>query len=269
MSSNIQKLCLALLLCFAVPGAALFGQNAPFSIEDLTQHLSRTEKNTLLGTGKVIFFQKDQSDIQYFPLAQENQELIRNLENKNPNALIEALYLIPEPLPPTKRTALFNEFLKVSELDTIRYYNPEHEQRHKLFGFSYRIEEKNKPERIASDLELANMPRQLKVYVHQELLPVGPMTSEFSLRNHGERMDLSIVNVTNLNYGMFPVIGEGAFFSEIRVYFGRDFTLFYAVGGINFFNPFNIFGDRINPFFYRFEGIFDYYKANAFASILE
>jgi hypothetical protein len=88
-----------------------------------------------------------------FPLAQENQELIRNLENKNPNALIEALYLIPEPLPPTKRTALFNEFLKVSELDTIRYYNPEHEQRHNclasLIGSRKKTSQKGLP-RISS-----------------------------------------------------------------------------------------------------------------------
>jgi hypothetical protein len=104
---------------------------------------------------------------------------------KNPNALIEALYLIPEAMPIEKRTTLFNQFLKVSELDEIRYFNPEHNQSHRLFGFSYRIKDKDKPEVEVTDLNLANLPRQMKMYVHQELLPVGPMTSEFSLSNQG------------------------------------------------------------------------------------
>jgi hypothetical protein len=254
---------LSLFVLFLSPIA--YGQ----SLDALISSLSPADRATLEGDGKVIWFQKDDTAIQHFPEAEKNTNLIRSMMEKNPNALIEALYLIPEAMPIEKRTTLFNQFLKVSELDEIRYFNPEHNQSHRLFGFSYRIKDKDKPEVEVTDLNLANLPRQMKMYVHQELLPVGPMTSEFSLSNQGEKMALSIVNVTNLNYGIFPVIGSGAFFSEIRVYFGSDFTLFYAVGGINFFNPFNIFGDKINPFFYRFEGIFDYYKANAFARVLE
>jgi len=95
--------------------------------------------------------------------------------------------------------------------------------------------------------------------VHQYLPPVGPMTSRMSLASRGDWLSLSLENVSSLNYGILPVINAGNFFAELRVYLGDDFTLIYGVGGVRFFNPFNIFGDKIDPFFYRFQGIFDHY----------
>jgi len=252
------------VLVFSPLGALAQG----WDLDVLTSSLSEQERQVLLEEGQLSLYQKERPQIKWFPQAQENPQSLQTLEKKNANALVESFFYIPRALNQRQIRTLYNGLLGVSALEEIRYYNPEHDQHHRLFGFSHRVEGPGAQEPL-EDIQILRLPPRMEIYLRQELLPVGPMNSKILITQEKGLIQLSLENTTNLNYGILPVIGRGAFFAEIRIYLGEDFTLFYGLGGINFFNPLNIFGDKIDPFFYRFQGIFDHYTGFMETKILE
>mgnify|MGYP006295000933 FL=1 len=246
----------ALLLSAVVPAVA--GPERALSYLDGPQ-LQEVEKKG------IVFSRPDEpEDLQLVP-PEYRDSFAADLEEVNPNVISEAvLWIDTEKGTSTRESLLFlmNKFLQVDRLTEIRYYNPDKDKNHVAFDASYRVSEEGSRKRL-ENIRLTSLPEELEIVVFQKLPPLGPMTSKYVYTADDEHMEMVARNLTPLKYSFLAVIREGNFYTRVVVLPRDEGLILYGVGAIRLLNPFNILGDKIEPFYYRIKGIFQWYREEA------
>ncbi len=215
--------------------------------------LSQEDFRELRDTG-ILFAKPDAWDELQLVLPQLRAPFRREMKDIKPNVISEALMFVPSRSPQEDLLVMTNELLRVDRMDQIRFYNPEKELRRTLFAESYRV-----PARESGNSD-SPRPRELRIFVYQNLKAIGPLVMEYSFRREGEGMEMKALNTTPLKKSVFTLIGEGNFLSRVSIVPVEGGFLLYGVGAVKLFNPFNVLGDKIDPFYYRIHGIFNWYQ---------
>ena len=245
-----------LLLGAVVPAAA--GPERALSYLDAAQLQEVEEKG-------IVFSRPDEAeDLRLVP-PEFRDSFTEDLEEVNPNVISEAVLWIDTDSGKSRRENLLflmNKFLQVDRLTEIRYYNPDKDKHHVAFDASYRVSEEGSRKRL-ENIRLTSLPDSLEIVVFQKLPPLGPMTSKYVYTADDEHMEMVARNLTPLKYSFLAVIREGNFYTRVVVLPREEGFILYGVGAIRLLNPFNILGDKIEPFYYRIKGIFQWYREEA------
>ena len=245
-----------LLLGAVVPAAA--GPERALSYLDAAQLQEVEEKG-------IVFSRPDEPEELRLVPPEFRDSFTEDLEEVNPNVISEAVLWIDTDSGKSRRENLLflmNKFLQVDRLTEIRYYNPDKDKHHVAFDASYRVSEEGSRKRL-ENIRLTSLPDTLEIVVFQKLPPLGPMTSKYVYTADDEHMEMVARNLTPLKYSFLAVIREGNFYTRVLVLPREEGFILYGVGAIRLLNPFNILGDKIEPFYYRIKGIFQWYREDA------
>lgn len=223
-------------------------------------HISPEQRAELFREGKVFARPGKDRKLSLAPPAWEDS-FDQDLKTIRPNVISEVLLWVDSEKEGQEEDLLFilNELMKVDRLDEVLFDNPEHINLHPIFTDSYRVSGPDSQEPL-ENLQVDSIPRKIEFPVYQELPPVGPMTSLYTFRQRGDVLEMKARNVTPLKVSFFNVIGKGKFYTRIIILPQDEGFLVYGVGAVNVFNPFNILKGKIEPFYYRIYGLFDWYQ---------
>lgn len=232
-----------------------------------SQYLSKETLRELREKGKVFARPEDAEDLSLVP-PDFRSSFEADMEEINPNVISEALLWVPSDHPHKDLVYLFNQFLQVDRLDEIQYVNLDSGNPHPIFHESYRVPQVDSRKRLPN-IQRDSIPRELSFYVYQVLPPVGPMTSEYAFRNRGNVLEMTARNVTPLKKSFLSVISKGNFYTRVLLYPTEQGFLLYGVGAVKVFNPFNILGGKLEPFYYRIYGLFEWYQEEIVRPMLD
>lgn len=250
-----------MLLGALLLGTALYGQ----SLQSVLPELHRSEQQAVESTQRISNKVQRYRDVRMIPRIPELEQAVdRTLRSAKPNVVNESLLLISKQATPEAVRYFYNSFRQVGRLAEVEYHNPDHGRDHQIFDFSHHVSDAESEEILADPVvaEREALPGEDSIYVWQYLLPFDDMHFRYTYRLSPGMLRISVENVSPLQYKFLNIINEGSFVTELALIFGDDYLLFYGVGGVRVFNPFNILGDKIDPFYYRIDGIFDWYNQN-------
>lgn len=247
---------------FSIVVISLFAET--FSLDDVMPEISGADWLSVMNEERISRRADGADDLNLLPRGEAFDSVRRNISNADPNVVSESLLLVKKGAADQDARYFYNSFRRVGDLAVIEYYNPEHEKSHTLFKWSRHVA------RPGSDRELSDpiipddspLPAEDSIYVWQFLKPINDMYFRYTYTMSDSVLRISVDNVTSLKYGIFPVIGKGNFVTELILIFGEEYLLFYGVGGVKVFNPLNIIGEKVEPFYYRIDGVFDWYNTN-------
>lgn len=205
-------------------------------------------------------------DVELAPEFPGVRDTVRNLRSIGPNIVSERLILVDRPVSDEGLTTVFNAVLGVSGLSHIKYYNPEKETRHDLFGESYRVVDEKNLDRLP-DTQVDSIPEYVAIPVLQELPPFGDVLQTYryeSVSHDGvDGFHFSSQNEWDIRYRRIRVVKPEEMVTYAWVIRGDDYLLVYGIGAAKVFTGFGLFRDRIqNSFTSRTDGLFDWLSEN-------
>ena len=240
-----------IFLYFFISTAALFSQ---YNLD----YLDRSQLQELKNSG-IIFSKATRADELKLVPPELLDSVKKDLRKVRPNVISEALLMVQsENTREADLLYLFNEFIKVDSLDSIYYYNPEKETDNLLFRNSYRVSSIKTLEPL-ENLKVDHIPGSLNFLVYQNFKPIGPMISQYEFKPKYGGLEMTVWNVTPMKGPLLNIINRNKFYSRIVILPMDGGFVFYGIGAVRLFNPFNILGNKIDPFYYRISGIFKWY----------
>jgi len=207
----------------------------------------------------IIFSKSDKFDELKLIVPELSSTVERDLRKIGPNVISEALLIVYSENPREEDLQyLLNEFIKVDRLDTIYYYNPAKDTDNLLFSDSYRVEGIKNLEPI-DNLIIDTNSTTLNCLVYQDFKPIGPMVSKYEFIKKSDSLEMTVWNETPMKGSFINIISRKKFYSRVVILPMDGGFLFYGIGAVRLFNPFNILGNKIDPFYYRISGIFQWY----------
>jgi hypothetical protein len=189
----------------------------------------------------------------------------------NPNMLVEALYLYNKPnssagqnSPWTaeQRSGLFNQLLALSTMAGIQYFSASRGTMRTFFETSRVVDGPNTKNPLP-DPVFALPPPALTLYARQKDLSFGDNIYKYDYFTTSGSIYFTQDNMTQLFYGIIPVIGRGNLRSIVIVYDCGDSLLIYFNSMVKTLSVPGI-GDRISASFSnRAEAILKWFTGRA------
>ncbi len=253
---------LAFCLMISVNGVSA----APFELEQL---VGQNTAKILLSGESVKKIQLKETALGLAPSGEGGVKTREIIAKHQPNLLVESLFLYKKPTgaqgrswSEAERTGLFNAARSFNSLSGIEYYSASRKRMRVFYESSFVIA--NPESRVAQpDPKVNIIPAESTVYALQKDLTFGENVYKYDFVAQKDYFFFSQVNLTQMNYGLIPILGKDRLKTIVLIADTNQGLLFYTVSAARASLIPGIEGKVRDSFSNRADAIFAWFKKKA------
>jgi hypothetical protein len=210
------------LAAFALLAAAADAQTLPKAIMDSLEASGSLYRTAFKGSSGL--------KLEYAPSGSFADASISVLLKKEPELVIEGLYLLKSQGKEISSKAIMDRLRSLRSLEGIQYYSVNKGGMKTLFVKSYAIDGPTTKKAIPDPIR-ADPPESELVYVLQEDLSFGENVYAYSFRRSGAELGLLVTNLTMMRYGIINAVEPSRLTTVLLALpRGPDYILYVATG---------------------------------------
>lgn len=252
-NNTMRKYLLSILFLLSFFNIGAFSQDFTPYFPNLT-----AEDNKSLATdGELFSFASRADEIIYLPATSYRAVMLKDLEKLEPNVLVEAVFSMPNP--DRSHLELYNQIRNLTSLTGVEYYSASRKRMRTLFNKVYPINNQKERKELPDPL-VTRIPSSSKVIIKQDDTTFGESVQELTYLYDGEVIVLTMKNLTNLFYGIIPIVDPKKLVIHAVIIPAEDNLYFYGFCGAKTFSLFGLEMSRTESFYNRLKALFNWFR---------
>ncbi len=226
------------LLIYCLSATAWANIPSPVELRTLFPKLTAEQASQLHEEGHIFRYYYKNEAAKFEPQLSDAEVSLFSVERASPNSNLsaEAIYYIPLPSLSTqtdenpeqaRMLSIYNTLRSISTLGGIEYFSESRKKMRTLFKTAYVVSDAKSKNRVPDPL-VEQIPRASTLTVFQHDSTFGKNLSSASYHYSGDKIGLTIQNLTTLRYALFPFIKKGNMQTRLIVIPSRHGILIYG-----------------------------------------
>lgn len=223
----------------------------------------------LRSTGSIKRLELKNAALRLVPAGSLGEKYTAEISSFEPSLIVEALYLYHKPVNAAsngwneaERTAIYNATCSLSTLAGIEYYSASR-QRMRTFYETSVVVDGPESSTVLPDPIVKRPPERAELFAIQKDLTFGENRYRYEYYAENAGFAFVQVNLTSMNYGIFPILGKNRLRTTVLVLDTDDSLVMYAVSAVRALKVPGMESKVLNSFSNRAEAIFGWFSKRA------
>lgn len=221
--------------------------------------LSREDKEILATEGELFIISDTSNEIKYLPEISFREELLSELKELEANVLVEAVFSMPNPK--EEHLDLYNKIRNLTSLTGVEYFSVSRNRMRTLFNKVTPINNQKEQKEVPNPF-VKTIPSSDMVIIQQDDTTFGKSIQELTYLYDGEVFVLTMKNLTNLFYGIIPIVDPKKLFIYAIIIPAEENLYFYGFCGAKTFSLFGFEMSKADSFYNRLKALFNWFSGD-------